>query len=112
MPSSSESIQQQVHEHRYEIDTIKSTMERVLISLDNNTSAQQAMTTQFAVYVSKHDATTSQLESVVKKIDAHSQDISAMKPVVDGVRGLIWKIVFSSIAGGSVVAGIAALLVK
>lgn len=105
-------LQQQVREHRYEIDTLKETVNKVLISLDNNTSAQQAMTTQFAVYVSKHDSTEQQLQMLDAKLDSHSESIAAMKPVVDGVRGLVWKIIFASLGSGGAVAALIATMGK
>ena len=104
-------IQQQMQEHRYEIDTLKETVSKVLISIDNNTAAQQAMTTQFAVYVSKHDTTEAGLKALHAKSDLQAIHIAEMKPVVDGLRGLVWKIVFASIGGGGVIASLATVLI-
>jgi len=103
-------LHQRVQEHRYEIDTLKDTVNRVLISIDANTSAQHAMTTQFAVYVSKHETTENALSSLHIKSDKQATDIAAMKPVVDGLRGLVWKLLFASISGGSLVAAIGMLV--
>lgn len=105
-------LQQQISEHRYEIDTLKDTVSKVLTSIDNNTAAQQAMTTQFAVYVAKHDATEEKLRSLHTKSDRQAEDIAAMRPVVDGVRGLMWKVVFASLSGGGLVATIAAVTIS
>jgi hypothetical protein len=97
-------LQQQVQEHRYEIDTLKETVGKVLASLDNNTTAQTMMATQFAVYAEKHDTSAEKLRSIEVKLSRHGEHIAAMRPVVDGIRGLVGKIVFASLASGGLVA--------
>lgn len=105
-----QTLHQAVQEHRYELDTLKDTVAKVLLSIDNNTMAQHAMTTQFAVYVSKHDTTEQGLKTLHNKTDIHAGKIAAMEPVVEGVRGLVWKIMAASLGGGGVVAAVATIL--
>lgn len=101
-------IEAELANHRQEIDGMKDTLNRTLTSLDKNTEAMSALTTQFAVYASKHDTVEQELSSIRTKQDLHSEHIAAMRPVVDGVRGLVWKVVAGSLIGGS---GVAAVIV-
>ena len=105
-------LQQQVHEHRYEIDTLKETVGKVLVSLDNNTEAQRLMATQFAIYAERHDNSAEKLRRVDAKLTLHGEQISAMAPVVEGIRGLVGRLVFASLVSGGLVAAIVALLPK
>jgi hypothetical protein len=105
-------LQQQVQEHRYEIDTLKDTVNKVLISLDENTAAQRLMATQFAVYAERHDTSADKLRSMDLKLSLHGEEIAAMRPVVEGVRGLVGRLVFASLMSGGLVAALATFLSK
>ncbi len=39
-----------------------------------------------------------------EKQDAHSEDLAAMKPFIESLRGLVWRIVGSALLGGTGVA--------
>ena len=70
------------------------------------THAMRDLTTQFAVYTEKHDHTERSLKSLVdsqtrihESITAHSIEIAQMKPTVESVRGLVWKVITSILLG-------------
>jgi|GEM_PF-2770355 len=104
----SEELQKTVNDHQYRISSLEEGTTKVLTSLDRLTDAMNNQATQFAVYASKHDTVSAELSSVKNKLDVHSETIAAMKPVVDGVRGLIWKVVTAALLGGT---GVAAVIV-
>lgn len=103
-----EEIREKVNQHDMEISAIKESVGRTLNSLDENTRAMNALTNQFAGYAVSHERAQQDIISLSKKIDTHSEAIAAMKPVVDGVRGLVWKVVAASLLGGT---GVATLIV-
>ena len=100
-------IHAEVNSQRYELDAMKTTVNKVLLSLDKNTEAMSALTTQFAVYASKHDTVEQELKDIKAKQDAHSNYIAEMRPTVDALRGFVWKIT-GSVAVGLI--GVAAIV--
>ncbi len=101
-------LEKKVNEHEHRISTQEQSTSEVIQALKDLTGAMNNQATQFAVYASKHDTVSAQLSAQGAKIDRHSEAIAAMKPVVDGVRGLVWKVVAGAIVGGS---GVAAVIV-
>ena len=105
-------ISQKIERHAYEIDTLKDSVGKVLDSVNKLTDAMNNQATQFAVYAAKHDTVAVELDSLRKDVNRHSNELAAMKPVVDGVRGLVWKVIGASIMGGTGVAALIAAITK
>ena len=70
------------------------------------TGAMRNLTTQFAVYTEKHDNTDKTMQSLInsqirihESLNSHSISIAEMKPTVESVRGLVWKVLTSLILG-------------
>lgn len=100
-------IHAELSNQRYELDTMKDTVNKVLDSLGKNTEAMSALTTQFAVYASKHDTVEQELKDIKAKQDAHSDAIAEMRPTFNALRGFVWRIMGSIVIG---LVGVAALV--
>ena len=107
MTDEQNALKDTIREHRYEIDTLKNTFNKMLSSMDSLTESINSQTTQFAVFAEKHDTVIEEQKELKRDVKLHSQDIAAMKPIVEGVRGLVWKVVTASVMGGVGVAGLA-----
>lgn len=105
-------IKETIQEHRYEIDTLKDSLGKVLNSLDELTKAMNAQATQFAVFASKHDTVSVELTEVKKEIKVQAEYIASTRPFVESLRGLVWKIVASSVMGGTGVGVIIVAIIK
>lgn len=101
-------IERKLSEHEHRIASQEQSTSEVIEALKDLTNAMNNQATQFAVYASRHDTVSAQIKSIDTKVDLHSESIAAMKPVVDGVRGLVWKVMAGSILGGT---GVAAVIV-
>lgn len=108
-------LENQVQQHEYEISAIKSAVMESSASVLECTKAMRDLTTQFAIYTERHDHTEksiSSLESLVadlsKITNKNTIAIAEMKPTVESVRGLLWRMV------GAIAAGVggAALIVS
>jgi len=83
------------------------------------THAMRDLTTQFAVYTEKHDNTDKAMQSLVssqtrihQSINEHAIAIAQMKPTVESVRGLVWKVITSILLGIGGLAFIVAAIPK
>ena len=101
-------LERKVNEHEHRISSQEQSTSEVIQALKDLTSAMNNQATQFAVYASKHDTVSAEIASMKTKLDSHGETIAAMKPVVDGVRGLVWKVVAGALMGGT---GVAAVIV-
>ena len=104
----SEELQKAVNDHDYRLSSLDKSTDKVLAGIDRLTDAMNNQATQFAVYASKHDTVSAELSTVKAKLDLHGETLAAIKPVVDGVRGLVWKVVTAALIGGT---GVAAVIV-
>jgi len=93
-----------------EIHTIKALATGAITSIDKLTEAVNEQIKQFAVYAEKHDRVSEELKDVKTEVLDHGKAIAAMQPVVDGIRGLVWKVIFASVTGGTGVAVIVAAI--
>lgn len=106
MPGST--IESRVERAEYEIDGMKSMMADVSGSLRENTEATKQLITQLTVYTTKHDGLEGQLKDVSRNITGisktqieHGIAIANMKPIVDGLSGLVWKIIGAIVVSGA-----------
>ena len=83
------------------------------------TIAMRDLTTQFAVYTEKHDNTDRTMQTLIssqtrmhESINAHPISIAEMKPTVDSVRGLVWKVLTSLVLGMSGIGFLISALIK
>lgn len=104
----SDEINSKINEHNFRIGALEENSQRMIDAMRELTDAINKQTTQFAVYASKHDDVSAELKAVKAKIDGHGLELAAMKPIVEGVRGLVWKVVAGALLGGS---GVAAVIV-
>lgn len=101
-------LEKKVNEHEYRISSQEKSTTEVIDALKDLTGAMNNQATQFAVYASQHDTAMTEIRAMKLKQEAQSECMAAMKPVVDGVRGLVWKVVAGALMGGC---GVAAVLV-
>lgn len=112
----SHDLEQKVASHEVEIGVLKYSFDKVVTSIDENTKSNHELIKTLAVYTTKHDG----LENRMKEIQVqssitmntqieHSNMIASMKPVVDNLRGFIWKVASSVLLGG---AGVAAIIIS
>ncbi len=101
-----------LHEKTESLERRLSLMEdgtnRTNTNLEQNTKAVNELVTQLAVYISKHEAIEEEIKTIRSTQIEHGQSIAAMSPVVEGMRGLMWKIVGATLLGGG---GIAAVII-
>lgn len=98
---------QKLSDHHSRIEMLEKSHSEVITALKDFTSAANELTTKFAVYSEKHDSVEEEQIRMRQKIDQHSEDLAAIKPFVESLRGLVWKIVGSAVLGGT---GVAALI--
>ena len=91
---------------------LEHTLEKGFEAIKDHTKAVNELSAQFAVYAFRHDKIEQDVREQEKEQRVHSKEIAAMKPVVDGLRGVIWKMVGASLVGGGAAVAIAAALVK
>lgn len=108
----SEELHNRVKDHDYRLSSLEDGTSKVLNALDKLTDAMNNQATQFAVYASKHDTVSAELNTVKAEMKAHGETLAAIKPVVDGVRGLIWKVVAAALIGGTGVATVIVALLN
>jgi len=107
-------IEQKVEKHETDIGVLKYSFDNVVKSIEDNTKQSRELTQTLTVYITKHDGLenrmrelqTAQTAIVSNQLD-HSKTIAAMKPVVDSLRGFVWKLTGAVILGGG---GVAAVL--
>ena len=104
----SDDINNKISEHNFRIGALEENSQKMIDAMSALTDAINKQTTQFAVYASKHDDVSAELKMVKAKIDGHGLDLAAIKPIVEGVRGLVWKVVTAAVLGGS---GVAAAII-
>jgi len=118
MPTEQETlIQVEIQKSKVEsLYELVSTMSR---EMSGCTNAMRDLTTQFAVYTEKHDNTDKTMQSLINKqtrihdvLDKHSIAIAEMKPTVESVRGLVWKVLTSLILGMGGITLVVSTLIK
>lgn len=97
---------EKIKEHEMEINALKVLVEKSSQSMNDCTLAMRDLTLQFSIFSTKHDNTEavlvaikSDIKDMSKTINSHASSISGMQPTVDGVRGLVWKMVTAVITG-------------
>lgn len=105
-------IQERVQKHEHKIETLEFNVNRVLNALEKNTEKNGELVNKFSVYISKHDDLKQTVDSINKKVTNHGEVLAAHKPVVDGVRGIVWKIFGSTLIGMGGVAALVAAIIK
>ncbi len=99
-------IEKRVDQQEWELNAIKDSVVKMSQGMGDCANAMRDLTTQFAVYTERHDGTERALKSVldaqvelIKVQSRHSLDIAGMKPTVDSIRGLVWKVIAASVLG-------------
>jgi uncharacterized protein YoxC len=99
-------LENQVQQHEYEINAIKGAVLDSSAAVLECTKAMRELTTQFAIYTERHDNTEKSITAinlmvsdVVKLTNSNTIAIAAMSPTVESIRGLLWKMVASVVAG-------------
>lgn len=112
-------IEKKIQKHDTDIELLKNNFDRVVSSLDSNTRQSQELTKELTVYITKHDGLESRMKelqsansSVIAMQLDHSNKIAEMKPVVDNLRGLVWKVASLVLIGGGGLAAIATALIS
>ena len=112
-------IENQVQQHEYEINAMKSMVADSSTSILECTKAMRDLTTQFAIYTEKHDNTEKSIASLTalvtettKLTNKNTIAIATMQPTVESIRGLLWKMVASVVAGVGGASVIVAALIK
>jgi hypothetical protein len=99
-------IEKRVDKQEWELNAIKDSVVTMSQGMSDCAIAMRDLTTQFAVYTEKHDGTERALKSVldaqvelIKVQNRHSLDIAGMKPTVESIRGLVWRVITASVLG-------------
>lgn len=113
----SENLEKRLDDHDYEIRELRSNIKDLVSVVKESTQSMNNLAQQFAVYTAKHDNIQEDLKEVKEAqkeastiIQLHSQEFAAIRPLIEGLRGIFWKIISSFIlAGGGVAAVVTAL---
>lgn len=113
----SDPLEKRVDNHEYDIRELRSNIKDLVSVVKESTQSMNNLAQQFAVYTAKHDniqEDMKELKEAQKEISAvvqlHSQEFAAISPLIEGLRGIFWKIISSFIlAGGGVAAVVTAL---
>ena len=105
-------IHSKLKDHQFEITTLKNSTGQLVESLNNSTVAMQRLSEKFAVYVEKHDSTQKDIEYLKGSVRTHGEDLASIKPVVEAMRGIVWKIASSVILGMGSISAIVAIISK
>lgn len=108
-------IHEKLQKHEADIGEIKLVTKQVVTALDNNTSVVTENNKLMIRYMTKHDGLEekitrlerTQIEQGKELVEKGKRD-AANQPVIDAVRGIVWKIVSSVLLGGG---GIAAIII-
>lgn len=109
-------LERRIDRHEYEIETLKNGISEAVTAMRDVTKSVDSLASAFSVYTAKHDNLDStiieikqaQIEMIRTQVQ-HGNDISAIKPVADAMRGLVWKIMGAVILGGGVATLIASI---
>ena len=105
-------MQNEIRRQGKEIEDLKSSVNVMVMSVNALTEAIAEQNTQMAVYIAKHEHVDGDLKVVRAEVKAHGLHIAEMKPTVDSMRTLAWKVLGSSLLSGGVVAAVIAVLNK
>lgn len=100
-------ITQKLATQESRIQFLENSVSSMVEALKENTASNRELITKFAVYSEKHDSVEVDVARIRDKIDKHSEDLAAINPFINSLRGVVWKIVTASVLGGT---GVAALL--
>lgn len=112
-------LAQKIEKHEIKIGVLEHSFTEVVESLKDNTKSNHELIKTLAIYTTKHDG----LENRMKELQIaqantiniqleHSNHIAAMKPVVDNLRGFIWKVASVVLLGGGGVAAVVTALIS
>lgn len=104
-------ITAKVEDHGQRLTVMETNMSSLIPVLEENTRSNNELAKQFAVYASKHDTIEQDVKDVKEQLKDHGEQIAAMRPTVESVRGLVWKVVSASLVGGGGVAAILAAVI-
>lgn len=112
-------LERRIDRHEYEIETLKNGISEAVSAMRDVTKSVDSLASSFSVYTAKHDnldSTMLELKNaqieIIKTQVQHGNDIAAIKPVADAMRGLVWKITSAVILGGGGVAMLIAAIPK
>lgn len=116
----SDNLEKRLDDHDYEIRELRNNIKDVVGAVKESTQSMNQLAQQFAVYTAKHDNIQEDLKELKDSqkesaaiIQLHSQELAAARPVIDGLRGIFWKIITSFIlAGGGLATVVVAFLGK
>lgn len=116
----SDQLEKRLDDHDYEIRELRSNIKDLVGVVKESTQSMNNLAQQFAVYTAKHDSIQEDLKEVKETqketsaiVQLHSQEFAAMRPVVDGLSGIVWKIVGAFIlASGGVATAVVSMAGK
>lgn len=118
MPSEQE-LRIQAELQKNNVKTLFELVGSMSVEMGSCTAAMRDLTTQFAVYTEKHDNTDKTMQAMIisqtrmhDSITEHSIAIAMMKPTVESVRGLVWKVLTSLILGMGGMGVLVSVMVK
>lgn len=112
-------LAKKIEKHDVEIEVLKHSFDKVVSSIDENTKSNHELIKTLAIYTTKHDGLESRMEElrivqtniVSSQID-HSNKIAEMKPTVDALKNLVWKLATATVLAGGGLATIIITLTK
>lgn len=102
-----ENASQKLNDQEKRISMLEHTLEKGFEAIKDHTKAVNELSAQFAVYAFRHDKIEQDVREQEKEQRLHSKEIAAMKPVVDGLRTLVWRMIAASLTGGVAAVAIA-----
>lgn len=110
-------LEKRIDRHDYEIESLKTGISSATEAMLKVSESVDKLTNSFASYTVRHDNLDKSLAEIklnqlelTRTLVLHGQDIAAIKPVAEALRGIVWRIATSVlVAGGGVVAIIASM---
>ena len=114
-----ENLEKRLDDHDYEIRELRENIKDLVSVVKESTQSMNELSKQFAVYTTKHDnidGDMKELKESIKECNAmvqlHSQELASINPVVEGLRGIVWKIIGGFILSSGGVAAVVTALSK
>lgn len=99
-------LTEEIKRNSYDIQSIKQCLMTASIDSHRVTEALQGLTTQMAISNTQYKQTSKSIELLERNMLEHSIAISDMRPTVNALRGLMWKMIGGGLTIGVGVASI------
>lgn len=105
-------IQAQLLEQRYEIETLKNSHGELISTLKETTKSMNDLAQSFAVSAQKHDDSAASINELKKDVKELRDFKSAVTPFIEGARAVMWKFFWANLAAIGACSAIVASISK